>query len=434
MERVEERQLLSTAAGILLPGHRPAILGTPPESLRADRGGTSDHGTPGVQAAGHRAGVVRDAGSLAPMTERHAVHAPGLSPGAARTSRHRPTAVFRPADWNTSLPPFSPDQIKHAYRFDHVSFTSSVKLPSGLTLTYTAPGDGSGQTIAIVDAYVDPFIRNDVDTFDKSFRVSQYDSRSFYQAYGPSTSWLTVDNPENAPATTDKHWTAETALDVEWAHAIAPGAKIVLVEAKSALGDDLLAAAGFAIGQPGVKVVSMSWGGSAPGYQAIWDTVFLNASHLGITCVASAGDSPSVSYPADSPYVLSIGGTSLKLNSDNTYASETAWLLSGLSADASYDADPKTGYYVFDTNEGGWVVVGGTSAGAPQWAALIAIADEGRAFYGRGSLGTVQMKSAVSKSLPASDFHLGTVYNTQTGWGTPIADRIIPDLAGGKYV
>jgi subtilase family serine protease len=331
----------------------------------------------------------------------------------------------------SSLPPYTPAQIKHAYTFDR-----SISGKAGLTLKNSIVGDGWGETIAIVDAYVDPFIRSDVDTFDKGFAMSQYDSRSFYNFYGPSTRWLTVANPQGASFWPDPSWTRETALDVEWAHAIAPGAKVLLVEAKSPQQEDMLGAALFAASQPGVKVVSMSWGSDTPpDYQFLWDASFQAFSSQGITFVASAGDHPwDVSYPATSPSVLSVGGTSLTLNNDNTYASEQRWLLSGLFADVSYDADPNTGYYVFDTLSGGWREVGGTSAGAPQWAALIAIADQGRALNGLGSLGTNQMKTAVYHTLPASDFHLGNQYNLQTGWGTPIANKIIPDLASGKYV
>ncbi|MGD0045077.1 MAG: S8 family serine peptidase [Isosphaeraceae bacterium] len=125
------------------------------------------------------------------------------------------------------------------------------------------------------------------------------------------------------------NWELEEALDVEWAHAIAPGAQIILVEANSQSLSDLMASVATAASQPGVSVVSMSWGfpeGQAvfANDEATYDSVF----HVpGVTFVASTGDygAADPEYPAFSPNVVAVGGTSLTLNTDGSYNSETGW-------------------------------------------------------------------------------------------------------------
>jgi len=232
------------------------------------------------------------------------------------------------------------------------------------------------------------------------------------------------DGGGNLPSA-DAGWAGEISLDVEWAHAIAPAASILLVEANSSDTNDLMAAVNYARNAPDVSVVSMSWGGSEffdwgggeSDSQLTYDPDFTTpAGHQGVTFIASAGDSGSragVQWPASSPNVLSVGGTTLNLSDDSgTYGSESGWsgTSSGYSqvetepdyqlavqdtgarsvADVAYDADPNTGLATYDSvpYEGvsGWQVVGGTSAGAPQWAALVAIADQGRVLNGEGTL------------------------------------------------
>ena len=142
---------------------------------------------------------------------------------------------------------------------------------------------------------------------------------------GQSTS-LPATDPSGAG--TD-NWEVEEALDVEWAHAIAPGARIILVEANSQSLSDLMAGVATAASQPGVSVVSMSWGfpeGQAvfASDEAAYDSVF---NVPGVTFVASTGDygAADPEYPAFSPNVVAVGGTSLTLNADNSYNSETGW-------------------------------------------------------------------------------------------------------------
>ena len=226
---------------------------------------------------------------------------------------------------------------------------------------------------------------------------------------------------------------------------------------------DLIAGVDYAKIQPGVSVVSMSW--DVPEYriEAATDSTFTTAANHPVTFVASAGDYGSPpEYPATSPNVLAVGGTTLTLATGGGYGSETAWSSGGggvstvekepayqdgaqntgyrSDPDVSYDADPNTGFAVYDTINDrygtGWEEIGGTSAGAPQWSALIAIADEGLAAAGNSALAQAQARLY---SLPANAFHdmtngnngsyaAAAGYDAVTGLGRPVANVLIEDL------
>ncbi len=328
----------------------------------------------------------------------------------------------------------TPAQVRNAYGFSQIQLAAN-----GLAIN----GTGAGQTIAIVDAFDDPNIASDLQHFN--------------QAFGLPDAHLTKAMPEGVPAA-DAGWSKEIALDVEWAHAIAPGASILLVEAISAAPDDMLRAVDFARQQPGVTTVSMSWGTSEFVTESSYDSLFTTpVGHIGVTFVAASGDTSGESlWPAVSPNVLAVGGTSLLTNSQGTYGSESSWSNSGggLSAfeseptyqgqiqgsgqratpDVAYNADPNRGFAVYDTVDGtGWQSVGGTSAGAPQWAALIAIADQGRALQGLGSLDSAQTLTSLYQmaNVPGVSFHpIGSSeFNATTGLGSPVSNAIIAALA-----
>jgi hypothetical protein len=340
-------------------------------------------------------------------------------------------------------PGYSPALIRHAYGIDQVAFGGVA-------------GDGHGQTIAIIDAYDDPNIGYDLHQFDLAFGLPD----------PPGFQRVSQTGSANYP-TPDPTWATEIALDVEWAHALAPAANILLVEAADNNFTNLFAAVTFAKQQPGVSVVSMSFsGGDFPG-ENYFDSVFTSLPGHGVTFLASTGDSGAPSgYPATSPGVIAVGGTSLALASGG-YASESGWSGSGggLSPyeaqpayqhgvvtqsgslrgvpDVAFDADPNTGVPVYDSyNTGGspWLQVGGTSLATPAWAALVAVADQGRALLGLGSLDGPTQTLPLLYSLPATDFHdvvagsngypAGPGYDLVTGRGTPAADRLVRDLAG----
>src|SRR5262249_18442965 len=157
----------------------------------------------------------------------------------------------------------------------------------------------------------DPNIASDLSKFDSQYGLSAPASFTQYVETG-----LRQD---------DSGWALETSLDVEWAHAIAPGASIVLVEAEPDLYD-LFSGVSFASQLSGVSVVSMSWGSGEFSGESAYDSVFTTPTgHSNVTFVASSGDSAVTEYPSVSPNVLAVGGTTLNVTSQGKYISETGW-------------------------------------------------------------------------------------------------------------
>src|SRR5262249_36646571 len=153
---------------------------------------------------------------------------------------------------------------------------------------------------------------------------------SLYTQYGPASQFMSIGMPQGLPPS-DSGWSEEIALDVEWAHAIAPGSHIWLVEARSSSLNDLLAAVDFARHIPTVAAVSMSWGRtefrSAPAYDPYFTAP---AGHTGEAFVAASGDnSAPATWPSVASNVLSVGGSTLRVDSAGNYQSETAWGGSG---------------------------------------------------------------------------------------------------------
>jgi hypothetical protein len=286
------------------------------------------------------------------------------------------------------------------------------------------------------------------------------------------------------------NWEAETAMDVEWAHAVAPGANILLVEANSNDQGDLLKAVNFAAYQPGVSAVSMSFGSPETADDPSHDGTFTAApGHIGVTFVASSGDhGAEVNYPAASPNVLAVGGTFLSADKSGNYEGETAWSMSGGGVsqyeltptyqlglfsgrsvpDVAYNmSNPIAVCDSFNSPGAPWVTGGGTSEGAPQWAGLIAIANQARVLANNPTLGdpTKAMQDGPYETMfdlyamPPSAFHdvatgssvftsvvngsrvvTGTAfpatpgYDLVTGLGSPVANRIVANLTGPFYI
>lgn len=326
-------------------------------------------------------------------------------------ARRRQTRAVLPAleslESLSLLSGFTPAQIASVYGIGGITFSN----PSGGTVA----GNGAGQTIAIVDPYNDPTIAQDLATFDRMYGL-------------PAPASLTVLNQAGGaqlPATGNASALLETSLDVEWAHAMAPGASIVLVESSSLRTSDLIAAVNTARALPGVSVVSMSWGGPEYFGETSYDSIFTTPSgHQGVTFVASSGDNGAgATWPAVSPNVIGVGGTSLVLTSAGSV--QTAWSGSGggvsrfepqpqyqqgvvtqstvnrVTPDVSFVADPATGVSVY-SSAGGWATVGGTSVGAPSFSAIVAIIDQGLALNGIGSL------DGPSQALPTIYAYAGT--------------------------
>ena len=200
----------------------------------------------------------------------------------------------------------TPTQIRQAYGFSTLSFGSTA-------------ANGAGETIAIVDAYDDPNIASDLHQFDLQFGL-------------PDPVFTKVNETGGStPPATNNSWATEIALDVEWSHAVAPGANILLVEANSASDYDLMTAVSYASQASGVAAVSMSWGGGEWSGETGYDSYFTTPSgHPGVTFLASSGDSGApINYPSSSPNVVSVGGASLYLTAQNNYSSESGWSGSG---------------------------------------------------------------------------------------------------------
>jgi outer membrane protein assembly factor BamB len=260
----------------------------------------------------------------------------------------------------------------------------------------TASTAGSGQTIAIVDAYDDPTAESDLGVFS-----SQFGLPACTTANGCFTK---VDqNGGTSYPVVDGHWALEISLDIQWAHAIAPGARILLVEAATNNFGDLLAAEDYA--KAHAQYVSNSWGSAEFSGETSFDFHF---EGNGVSFFVSAGDlGLPAEYPSASRNVISVGGTTLHFDGGALgFTSETGWSLGGggcsayespslaqinfaqylqvgcnnarATPDVALDADPASGVSVYDTTpydgSTGWFTVGGTSASTPMWAARSAVA------------------------------------------------------------
>ena len=406
----------------------------------------------------------------------------------------RLTAVQGPAI--TSL---TSDAVSHACLFASQGF--SCYGPADLAKVYNFPTnlDGRGETIIIVDAYGSPSIVSDLGFFDAYFRV-------------PAPPLFTIINATGTGVTGSgafTSWQVETSLDVEYAHAMAPGANIVLAVAATDNNFDINAAEAQVFPRYPGAIVSQSFGdwetdATAGTSFAAEHKIFQAATRLGDTLLASAGDagatwtqftkttSPAIaSYPASDPLVTSVGGTQ-----GNPYAS-------GLEVSGAYGGEATWNEPQFDAATGGapsvlfkapsWqrgvtgsrartvpdvaynaainggvevvaspyiYLVGGTSCGSPQWAAIFALVNQARASDEHDSLGSANAalyklgeqqsrsdgraqgdeKSSsaafhdITKGNNALDSTVGFSakrgYDLTTGWGTPNVTNLVHALAG----
>lgn len=350
---------------------------------------------------------------------------------------------------------YTPAQIETAYGFNQITFDGGA-----------VAGNGAGQTIALIEVDNDLTLNTDLNNFDAAYGLPN-----------PGSGWsLSVEGeqggaPPSTPTTGTE--TIETALDVEWTHAIAPAANIIVFEANSASDPDLDDTVAVAKRGSGVSVVSISYTRVEFSTDSSLDHLYTTvAGHNGVTFVAAAGDSAETTHPSASSNVVGVGGTSLTLGANNAYQSETVWnnqygtTGGGTSQyepepayqsavqntgfrttpDVAYDADPLTGFDIYVNGVSTPQVIGGTSAGAPQWAALFAIADQGRALNGLGTLdGATQtlpmLYALVGTPLYSQAFNditagtngvysAGPGYDECTGLGSPQANVLVQYLAG----
>lgn len=378
-----------------------------------------------------------------------------------------------------------------------LSFVASCQTPLSMRAAYGIEPllqkgyTGKGQTIVDIVSFGSPTLQRDIDVYDQQFGLPPITVAQISP----------LNEPPYDPRGDRTGWGDETTLDVEIIHALAPGAGIVVLvspvaETEGTIGlPEFRQLLQYAIDHKLGSIVSQSWGASeatladTAGQAEIrkWDALFQQATTQdGLTLLASSGDNgatdftdlqgatlspvPVSSFPNDDPWVTSVGGTSLHRR--GTAFSESAWSDSGgglskffarpayqqaLPAsvqnllqnrrglpDVSADADPSTGLAMYE--HGAWSTAGGTSASAPLWAALVALANQ-MAGHPLGFLNPALYKVAGSAHYP-QDFHDITVGNNSflnqgvqvqgyaavagwdaiTGLGTPNALTLLPDL------
>jgi subtilase family serine protease len=367
------------------------------------------------------------------------------------------------------VPCYSPQEIRHAYGVDRLVNNGD---------------DGAGESIVIIDSFGSPTIQSDLATFDAGYGLPAPPSFRIIHPLG------TVPyDPTKIPDQVG--WAAETTLDVEWAHAMAPDANIVLMtspvdETQGVTGmpqfDDLI---NFALDHHLGNVISESWGTTennlftTAGQQVFshFEKSYARAAAMGVTAIASTGDAgvanatlgtgiypfPTVNFPASSPLVTAVGGTSLYADTSGDYQSETVWNSDGGAGgggisqefgepffqqflpsavekelggargipDVSWNADPNTPILVYlSFLPAGYYTIGGTSEGSPSIAGVVADLDQ-LAGHSLGSLSTTLYGIAGT----GHGFHDVTVGNNSldgitgysatpgwdlaSGWGSP---------------
>jgi len=317
------------------------------------------------------------------------------------------------------------------------------------------PSGGWG-AIALVDAYDNPNAAADLATFSANFGLP---AASFTKVYA-NTSFGTLNGMTAScsgvpPANVG--WGLEEDLDIEWAHAMAPSAKIILVEACSNSYSDLLYAeqvAGIKVAAAGGGDISNSWGsGEFSTEVGTTDDVFYRYHYSKITYFASAGDSGwGAAYPSSSPWVVSAGGTTVNRDASGNFLNESCWsgsgggvslyekwqsppnILNGMgpwadyqypfagqtarqTPDMSFNADPASGVYVYDSyGYSGWLTVGGTSVASPSLAGIVNASNNrlGQAPPAGGSYST-QENDLLYSQLFSTQAYSVNFYDVKTG-------------------
>lgn len=452
-----------------------------------------------------------------------------LSPLAFAATTDNSTFYYRPqVQWVQANPSgTSPQGIPECGLGTLTSPTILCYSPKFIRAAYDYPStavlNGSGQTIVIVDAYGSPTITADLATFDTYFSLPAPPSFTIVCGTGGCPPFNPRDFKHDVAG-----WGVETSLDVEWAHAMAPLADIVLEVASTSSGNSLNLAVSDAISHYPGSIISQSFGipeallkgNNGQILQA--HANYVAALVAGDTVLASAGDFggsngfgfANAGFPASDPFVTAVGGTmGLPFNATGTlvdcpalttctgglvnftgfcthprltgpnctptvYNHEQVWnepstvsvpvatggapsilftsvpgyqsglgLSSRTIPDVSYNAAIDGGVLVKASFlGGGYFVVGGTSAGSPQWAGIFALVNQARAIASEGPIGFANPTLyGLTLGQKATDFHDITVgwnklanvlpgfnatagYDKATGWGTPDVSNLIPDL------
>ncbi len=431
-----------------------------------------------------------------------------------------------------------------------------IEAAYNLAPLYAKGRNGSGETIAIVDSFGSDTIAHDLHVFDQAYGLQPMcgEEGVTCTAGMPTFSQLSLQgspatkvssNAKNAAGLQDRTaWSLEVSLDVERAHAVAPGANILLVTTPVAetLGvqgfPQMMAAEDYVVQHHLANVISQSFGAAEQSFHNTNSLqnlrgAFEDAAANGVTVLASAGDGgtantlkapvskggtlvpfPSVIWPASDPLVTSVGGTDLCTDPNATTRvvdstdpparcqafpgqAEVVWQqgtaatgggFSSVFAEPSYQASlpadstpitgmrgvpdiglnaaPATGVTIYDSLppqgssglicgaspcSAGWYDIGGTSASAPQWAGIVAIADQANGGVGLGEINPALYKVGSNPTEYAKDFFDVTVgannnpsttvtgFPATTGWdpttglGTPNAANLVSDLIAASH-
>jgi subtilase family serine protease len=377
-------------------------------------------------------------------------------------------------------PCYSPQEIRHAYGVDQL---------------INRGDDGRGQTIVIFDSYGSPTITSDLASFDEGYGLPAPPSFKILSPLG------TV--PYDPTAIPDQvGWAAETTLDVEWAHAMAPDASIVLMtspvdETEGVQGlPQFNQLENYALDHHIGDVWSQSWGATentlfTPAGEQVYrdfEGTYARADASGVSVFASTGDAgtanvetdgttvypfPTVNFPASSPLITAVGGTSLTADTSGNYQSEAVWPdggggisqkfseplyqrftlnrsdqseLGGMRGipDISWNADPNTPILIylsfFGASAAGYYTIGGTSEGSPDWAGLAADLDTFAGhplgllnpyLYALGAVGVgfhdVTVGNNGQDGVPGYNATPG--WDAASGWGSPNLSQLFSDIS-----
>ncbi|HEX6778979.1 MAG TPA: S53 family peptidase [Ktedonobacterales bacterium] len=421
-----------------------------------------------------------------PVVNDPSASTPGSQAPGTTTSPYKPGAQAAQilSECSATAAPggcLSPEQVQTFYNLNSL---------------YNKGYTGRGQTIVIIDSFGSPTIQRDLKVFDQTFGLPDPPSFKVLAPLGA----INFNDPQASG------WAGEATLDVEWAHAIAPGASIVLLESPVAETEGVQGFPQFeqlstyALDNHLGQIISQSYGASEPTLvgdvcnenlgsgesllQNYDQTVYQRAEQAKVTVLASSGDagatnedctsSSNYSYrnagwPASDPLVTAVGGTKLTLkNNAGVYGSEKVWnedggasgggtsqfyaepdwqknlpnqsLLKGKRGlpDVSWGAAVNFALYSsFDSANTGWSAIGGTSASAPQWAGLVAIANQmagkplgflNPALYKLAGKGFHDITSGDNSLDNVDGFQASQGWDMATGWGTPDAAVLLPQL------
>ena len=465
------------AAAVVEPSFHlaPVILDEPDDGDVTDNS-ASALSRPRVQSVPAEAASLPTRGLTVQLVDRaRRSHALGTRAGEGSVA---------PQAAGSSVLTYTPAQIRAAYGLPPL-------VAKGVTPTAAQAAQlGAGQTIYIVNAHHNPNVVAELAAFNQKFGLPTCITRAIPAnvalplAAAPRTEGCVLSvvyaTPQATmtatPPTYEAGWATEIALDVQWAHATAPLARIVVIEAPDASVNSLVGAIRLANAM-GPGVVSMSFGATEGNWTASVDSAFTGA---GMSYLAATGDwGTQVSWPAVSPKVLAVSGTTLSYTGTGP-RSEVTWSNTGggmslytptpgyqtnkvvgmgtlarrAVADVAFNADPSTGQFVAvmqpSSSTVNWMSAGGTSLSTPQWAGLVAVANAMRALSGKGALGlahpTIYAQIGSVPGTYASAFADITVgsngscagcvaksgYDQPTGLGTPHVAGLLGALSGAS--